>query len=269
MTKDNDAKVVLNSENYAEWSLYAELELGAVEGWEMVVGDERPPPNNASAEVKRDFKKRRAKVIHVFNDSIGQVFKHLIRDNLPDVAAIWTAIALAVDRSKDPIFVNNIRDTFNKEAFSPPEQTVLNFVDKLRALANKIRNVEEPEQPYTDIDIKFKLLNSLPREDANWQLAKSFCLTNEWSLQECIQHLTSNEAPRLEKAEKAATAGHNGGRRGSGRGGNRGRGNNYDGGNFEGNTRGRRGNRWRRRGNAGHRGYSNNHRGARSGSDYI
>src|ERR1700744_1799284 len=154
MSKSNDSSYtskygtipILNSDNYSEWSTACELALVSAKGLDLVLGTEEPAqplgPSPTANQVKlwESYIDRRASAFAILNGSIGPNYKHLIKRHIRiyDLPAARTDLRNAASRLNDRVFISKVRQAFNAERFSPPNQTVSSFVGRLREYANKI-----------------------------------------------------------------------------------------------------------------------------------
>ena len=70
------------------------------------------------------------------------------------------------DRSRDELFIANVRANFHKTYFTPEKQTIRQFVESLESFRTQVANTGKP---ITDDEIRDRLLGALPLDSGLWQ----------------------------------------------------------------------------------------------------
>jgi hypothetical protein len=86
------------------------------------------------------------------------------------------------NKANDEIYISRLRREFYNTTFDPAKMRVSEFLDVLNRF--KI-NLAAIPRALTNEDIREQLLLALP-SDITWQNAKTWCLRDKRSLEECV-----------------------------------------------------------------------------------
>lgn len=187
---------IFNGDNYPSFAIDCQAALVAANAWRIVRGIEVRPAGNGNAAL--DWDKRQGFAVQIIFSSTDKTYKQRISRFLDDnnPTGMWNRLQEA-DRSRDAIFISNVKDAFQEETFDPVQMTVRQFVTRLEAYRGQIATTDNP---ITDDDMRLRLLNALPT-DEGWRTVKLFCLRDNSSLEQTITILESNEGPLLASRE--------------------------------------------------------------------
>ncbi len=190
---------IFNGDNYAEFRSTCEAALSTLGALDIVIGTELEPSTGVTA--RREWLELRTKALIIINSSISTNY---IQELLPliktrDLSSIWTRLA-QYDRGTDETYVRGVRIEFDKLTLGAKE-SIQAFRARIEALRNKIKG---SNQPITDQDVKFKLLNSVPTTPT-WQVVVEMCSLNSSSLVDTMNAFQTVES-RLNTQNTTASA---------------------------------------------------------------
>ena len=99
--------------------------------------------------------------------STGQNYVNRFSDLLEqkDPKGMWEKLKRS-DRSRDELFIANVRANFHKTHFTPEKQTIRQFVESLKSFRIQVANTGKP---ITDDKIRDRLLSALLLDSGPWQ----------------------------------------------------------------------------------------------------
>ena len=108
----------------------------------------------------------------------------------------------ASERSRDAVYISNVRTNFASQLFDPSKQSMRQFVNILEYNRTQI---SATNAPITDIKLRNKVLQALLGGDSVWQQAKMWCLRDNATLEQTINVLESHEVHRPTETAAATT----------------------------------------------------------------
>src|SRR5450432_1490871 len=182
--------IIFNGENYPLFSITCKAALVSANAWGIV---SRAEPAPANARPLEEWNKRRNFSIQIIFSSAGKNYVNSLSTHLDnnDPAGMWEKLK-ASDRSRDAVFISNVRTNFASQLFDPSKQSMRQFVNILEHYRTQI---SATDAPITDIELRNKILQALPA-DGVWQQAKMWCLRDNATLEQTINVLESHEVHR-------------------------------------------------------------------------
>jgi hypothetical protein len=197
--------IIFNGENYPLFSITCKAALVSANAWGIV---SRAEPAPVGARPLEEWNKRRNFAIQIIFSSAGKNYVNSLSTHLDnnDPAGMWEKLK-ASDRSRDAVFISNIRTSFASQLFDPLKQSIRQFLNTLEHYRTQI---SATDNPITDLELRNKILQALPISDGVWQQAKMWCLRDNSTLEETINVLESHEQqrPPPEATATAAAATH-------------------------------------------------------------
>ena len=95
------------------------------------------------------------------------------------------------DRSRDELFIANVRANFHKTHFTPEKQTIRQFVESLEGFRTQVANTGKP---ITDDEMRDRLLGALPLDSGLWQQNRMWAIQQKADLEATISLLEQNDA---------------------------------------------------------------------------
>jgi hypothetical protein len=191
---------VFNGENYPLFSITCKAALVSANAWGIV---SRAEPEPEGVRLLQEWNKRRNFAIQIIFSSAGKNYVNSLSTHLDnnDPASMWEKLK-ASDRSRDAVFISNIRTKFASELYDPSKQSFRQFLNILEHYRTQI---SATDAPITDIELRNKILQALPAGDGVWQQAKMWCLRDNATLEQTINVLESHEVHRPTETAAAAT----------------------------------------------------------------
>ena len=87
------------------------------------------------------------------------------------------------DRSRDELFIANVRANFHKTHFTPEKQTIRQFVESLKSFRMQVANTGKP---ITDDKIRDRLLSALLLDSGLWQQNRIWAIQQKADLEATI-----------------------------------------------------------------------------------
>jgi ATP-dependent exoDNAse (exonuclease V) beta subunit len=107
-----------------------------------------------------------------------------------DPKGMWEKLKRS-DRSRDELFIANVRANFHKTHFTPEKQTIRQFVESLESFRMQVANTGKP---ITDDEMRDRLLSALPLDSGLWQQNRMWAIQQKADLEATISLLEQNEA---------------------------------------------------------------------------
>jgi hypothetical protein len=193
--------IIFNGENYPLFSITCKAALVSANAWGIV---SRAEPAPVGARPLEEWNKRRNFAIQIIFSSAGKNYVNGLSIHLDnnDPTGMWEKLK-ASDRSRDAVFVSNIRTNFASQQFDPTKQSIRQFLNILEHYRTQILTTDDP---ITDTELRNRILQALPIGDGVWQQAKMWCLRDKATLEQAISVLESHEKYRPPPDVTAATA---------------------------------------------------------------
>jgi hypothetical protein len=190
--------IIFNRDNFPDWERTCEAALIMAEGWDFVTGDEDPTRVNTA-----DGRKRRGEALKIIFNSVGSTRQEEMRALMKqhDIQGMWETMK-KFNKANDEVYISRLRKDFYNTTFDPAKMRVSKFLDVLNRF--KI-NLAATPRALTNEDIREQLLLALP-SDVTWQNAKTWCLRDKRSLEECVILLQEQETTQTALSQSAALA---------------------------------------------------------------
>ncbi|KAH6698174.1 hypothetical protein BKA61DRAFT_622799 [Leptodontidium sp. MPI-SDFR-AT-0119] len=184
-------------DNFYEWKLETQKELAAA----------------GISEWRKEQKEARRIVVSSLSTVMFEKYQDLI--NAGDMKVLWDSIqAVGTAHSSGAQHIANIKEELGKEVYNPSIESANDYVSRLRKYRLRLSG---DTHPFTDADIKAKLIASLPRL-GDWKILIEYQL--QWKDELKVVPTTE---PTAMEANWVANKGRGRGRGHGGHGGYRGR----------------------------------------------
>ena len=173
--------IILNLENYYQFSVSAKTALMAGGLWSIINGTEqRPSPPISDGDIE-NWDTKAGKAIGLLSSSvipsISTSFSQFMEP--VDPPSLW-AYLKTYDRAKDIVYVTQLRDRFDTFKLDSDKIDVMEAYMKLKDLQTMLL---ETDKRVTDSNIKLKLVSGLPDSDF-WHQIKVTVIKSGENLQE-------------------------------------------------------------------------------------
>lgn len=203
-THKNARVAIINGDNYGQWAQSMEAALAGVSALGIVLGTEEVPA--ARAATYENWRIRRDLAMQLLVISIppefGSYIRVAVREQNPQ--GIWEAMK-TFDKSTQPAFASTAREHFQSQQFHPGQETIRQFVAKLRKFQVEL---ELTNTPINDGDLQARMLASLP-SDPQWQNVKLMAQFRQHTFEEVVNMLVvveGNMASQLKPSTAANSA---------------------------------------------------------------
>ncbi|KAH6715087.1 hypothetical protein BKA61DRAFT_603658 [Leptodontidium sp. MPI-SDFR-AT-0119] len=172
-------------DNFYEWKLETSKELAAAGISEWVTN---PPALPASASLQLAWRKEQKEARKIVVSSLSTVMFEKYQDliNAGDMKVLWDALqAAGTAHSSGAQHIANIKEELGKEVYNPSIESANDYVSRLRKYRLRLSG---DTHPFTDADIKAKLIASLPRL-GDWKIVRSALQNNPGDLEAVLHQL--------------------------------------------------------------------------------
>ena len=189
-------------DNFYEWQLETEKELAAAGILEWVTD---PPAFPATASLQLAWRKEQKETRKIIVSSLSMViyekYQELIKAG--DMKVLWDAIqAAGTAHSSGAQHIANIKEELGKEVYNPSIESANDYVSRLRKYRLRLSG---DTHPFTDADIKAKLIASLPRL-GDWKIVRSALQNNPGDLEAVLHQLIEYQLQWKDELKVATTA---------------------------------------------------------------